>query len=247
MSNARGEACLESVSRPPAIGWSFKVRGRRTTWNWLGGPPDLSLLQSYRRPASGSASRHIPVRAYSYTTGGHMALESGLEHDLLRLLDRDSSVTWIVSQPFLLVWRPGRGKTSKRHVPDLLSADVDGGVTVWDVKSPAGAESSKFSEIREITRLACEEHGWHYDVFTGLQPVHRHNLLWLHAYRRRPAWADVYESGLVAASVGGAKLGDLVRGDASHERVAVLWHLIWTGRLTVDLEHRLTAGSEVTG
>ncbi|UAL29912.1 TnsA-like heteromeric transposase endonuclease subunit [Nocardioides rotundus] len=206
----------------------------------------MRQLQSYRRPASGSGSRHVPVRAFSYTIGAYLALESGLEHDLLRRLDRDPSVTWLVSQPFALGWDVAARRTRKSHVPDLISLASDGAVTVWDVKSPEGAASSKFAEVREVSRQACEERGWGYEVFTGLGPTHRHNLLWLHAYRRRQPWVDHYEDDLIAACDGGAKLGDLVRARRSHEYLAAIWHLIWAGHLKVDLAQRLTGASEVT-
>lgn len=153
---------------------------------------------------------------------------------------------WLVPQPARLSWIDvGRRKT-RRHTPDLLSVDVDGGVTMWDVKAPGAASSPRFTEIRDLTESASRARGWRYEVFTGLEAVHRHNLLWLHAYRHRPPWASEYEDHLLSVCEGGHPLGELVANKpADGRRLAVVWHLIWTRRLTVDLSQTLTPATEV--
>lgn len=247
ISESMGEPCPPTVAESKDVAWSFRVAGRRTDWDWSGsGPPDPTQLESHRRPASGAASRHIPVRAFSHTVARFIELESGLEHDLLRVLDRDPSVTWLVPQPMRLTWSDVDRRKARRHTPDLLSVDGNRVVTVWDVKTPEAASSARFTEIRDLTEAACQARGWHYAVFTGLEPVHRHNLLWLHAYRRRPAWASAYVDHLLVTCEGGHPLGELVETEPADERqVAVVWHLIWSGRLTVDLDQTLTSATEV--
>lgn len=204
------------------------------------------MIESHRRPASGAASKHVPVRAFSYTTAGFIELESGLEHDLVRVLDRDRSVAWLVPQPMRLSWSLARRGRRRRHTPDLLSVDVEGAVTVWDVKNPAAAVSTEFTKLRHVARAACHARGWHYEVFTGLEPIHRHNLLWLHAYRRRPAWTNAYEESLVASCADGVSLGDLITQEPSDKRLAAVWHLAWSGRLVIDLRQPLTGTTEVS-
>jgi hypothetical protein len=61
----------------------------------------------------------VPVTAFSTTTNSQVALESGLEHDLLRKLDRMSSVVWLVGQPLELRW----------SVPNKLRRDIEIGAT----------------------------------------------------------------------------------------------------------------------
>ncbi|MGK2879245.1 MAG: TnsA-like heteromeric transposase endonuclease subunit [Mycobacterium sp.] len=196
-----------------------------------------------RRPASGALSRHIPVRAFSMTTGEHLDLESGLEHDLVRMVDRDPAVTWIVSQPCLLEW--GRGRAVRRHVADLLTTDSDGEVCLWDAKAPTGASSDAFAEVRAITEAACAEVGWRYVVFTGLPAVHRHNLIWLQGFRVAPPLASRYEADLLEAAATGTTIGDLIR-TTDPEEVSVVWHLIWNGKLVIDLAQRLVPTTPVT-
>ncbi|WP_416954900.1 TnsA-like heteromeric transposase endonuclease subunit [Nocardioides sp. T5] len=245
MPKSRGEACPEQAPEPASVAWSFRLNGRRTDWDWSSGPPDFKDLEPYRRPASGAASRHSPVRAFSYTVGGYIELESGLEHDLLRVLDRDPSVTWLVPQPMRLSWSDAGRRKPCRHTPDLLSIDVDGGVTMWDVKNPEAASSSSFTDVRDVTQFACRIHGWSYEVFTGLESTHRHNLQWLHAYRRRPSWTPEYEDDVLSACTGGLPLGELVTSQPASERLAVVWHLMWTGQLVVDINQNLTPTTEV--
>ncbi|HWJ65126.1 MAG TPA: TnsA-like heteromeric transposase endonuclease subunit [Nocardioides sp.] len=174
------------------------------------------------------------------TVGSHLMLESGLEHDLVRVLDRDPDVTWIVPQPLQLEWGAGR---NRKHVPDLLAAGPNGSVTVWDVKTATATASARFDIARQLTEQACASVGWKYAVFTGLPAVHRHNLLWLHAYRSRPAWADRWEGELLAAASDGTTLGELVGCEPG--RTSLTWHLIWAGRLSVDLTRPLTSTTRV--
>lgn len=245
MPKSRGEACLELGPDPSTVTWTFQSEGRRTKWGWAEGPQEIKTLEPVRRPQSGSRSKHVPVRAFSTTVGDHIELESGLEHDLVRVLDRDPGVVWIVAQPVKLSWRHSGRRAEKHHTPDLLSVDETDRVTVWDVKRPDATESEEFVLHRVVSEAACRDRGWRYEVFTGLSRIHRHNLMWLHAYRRRPHWAAAYEDGIVADVVRGASLGELVR-DSDPQRVSATWHLIWSGRLVVDLTSGLKANTEVT-
>jgi len=60
---------------------------------------------SIRTPRSTEKSRHIPVQAWSVTLGAPIRVESGVEHDLVRELDRASngagyrSTTWSATIP----------------------------------------------------------------------------------------------------------------------------------------------------
>lgn len=237
-------AHLWLAPEPDAIAWSFRPSGRTTVWDWTAGDPNPRELDPVRRPVSGALSRHIPVRAFSLTTGAHLRLESGLEHDLLRQLDRDTGVTWLVPQPCRLAW-PGPRRATTTHTPDLLSVSTQERITLWDVKRPEAAAAESFVRVSTVTRLACDRVGWRYRVFTGLTAVHRHNLIWLHAYRRRPAWADRYEQHLLDLCAAGPSLGELIANTDDAGR-AVIWHLIWADDIKVDLTARLTATTEVS-
>lgn len=224
--------------------WVFAVRGEMQRWDWATGGPPLPELRSVRRPTSRSDARHVPVRAYSTTTRAHLYLESGLEHDLVRVLDRDPETVHLVAQPAVLRW-PVERRRARAHVPDLLSMRADGSVTIWDVRPHAKTDYGTFAEDVTVTRDACEAVGWDFEVFTGLIDVHRHNLLWLNAYRQEPAWASEHRIDVLDSVGEGCTLGELM-GGADPERRAVVWHMVWSGDLQVDLAQRLVPSTAVT-
>ena len=231
--------------------WFMRLRdGDVVQWCWRDrGAPPLDELSPIRTPRSSSRNRHIPVSAYSMTNAGVVHLESGLEHDLVRRLDRDPTIRRMVAQPFRLQWTAA-GPAS--HVPDLLTIDHAGVVTVWDVRA-VDEQDDDFRVRGRITRDGCAIAGWRYEVFSGLETVERMNLLWLHGFRRRPPWTDRYENCIRAmAATGNVTIGALFGADDGSEEVKpVVWHLLWAGDLRTDmnapwtLHTGVTLGSEV--
>lgn len=141
--------------------WTFSVDGARVTWDWRDGQPPVDRLSPMRTPRSGTRSRHVPATAYSTTTRGWLQLESGLEHDLVRVLDRRRDVGWIAAQPVELAFAPEPGK----HLPDLLSTS-NGQVTVWDCRSEQ-RQDDDFLRDAAATASACAQIGWSYEVFAA--------------------------------------------------------------------------------
>ncbi len=230
-----------------SVEWELRVSGSAVTeaWNWqVQGSPPVRLLESVRMLRVSRRARHIPVTAFSMTTGDHVWLESGLEHDLMRRCDRDPSIGWVVSQPFRLSWDE---PTAGSHTPDLLTVGVEGEVTVWDARR-LDEQDDDFEKHADVARHCCEAVGWSYEVFSGLTTIERMNLLWLHGFRQRPAWTDRYSEAIrCAASGGGATLGHLFdRDDGSGELKSVVWHWVWGGQLAIDLAMSITEESCVT-
>ena len=58
---------------------------------------------------------HFPGSWWSSTTGEHVGFESWLERDHVMLMDFDSGITGIASQPFGLHWRDGQGGRGGTH------------------------------------------------------------------------------------------------------------------------------------
>lgn len=217
------------------VEWRMRFRDDvETVWLWqIQAAPPLDQLAPARTPRSSSNNRHIPVSAYSFTNRAVLHLESGLEHDLVRKLDRDPDVVRMVSQPFLLSW-----KTDDLfgHFPDLLSQHMDGSVTVWDARS-LEQQDDDFHAKSVVTRRACEQVGWRYAVFTGVSTTERMNTLWLHGFRRRPPWAVHFEEEILRlAECGASTVGSLIAADdGTGELTSVMWHLVWTGALRIDM------------
>lgn len=124
--------------------------------------------------------------------GESLQLASGLEHDLVRLLDRDRSVVWMVPQPCRLIFADGSKVT--KHVPDLLVLTRSGDVVVWDAR-PTRRMDETFLRQSQRTRQACEKVGWSYEVFEGLDEVTRLNQLWLASFRSDEEWTCCGVSG----------------------------------------------------
>ena len=212
------------------VAWFFRSEGKQEVkWDWRS-PPPVERLAPVRMPRSSASNRHIPATVFSMTNGAVIHLESGLEHDLVRKLDRDPSIAAIVSQPLRLAW------TSAKHTPDLLTVRSDGEITVWDVRAPE-EQDDDFTYKSDITRDACAAVGWRYNVFAGYDTTERLNLMWLNGFRQRPEWTDRHESAIRHAARGGpTTIGSLfARDDGSGELKAVVWHLIWCGVLEVDI------------
>lgn len=224
--------------------WFFRLSGSVVRWSWRknGGPP-LNQLQPIRKPKSSARSRHIPVTAYSTTNLDHVQLESGVEHDLVRRCDRDPDIKRIVPQPFRLVWNTA---TLQDHFPDLLTLHAGGSVTVWDARL-TDKQDEDFLRAAAATREDCRAVGWGYEVFSGLGDIERLNLLWLHGFRRGPAWLNRHvEQIRDAARSRQVTIGGLfTQDDGSGELKSVVWHLVWRGALTVDLGSRITQHTPV--
>lgn len=226
--------------------WWLRVGAERgsSRWNWdAGSAPDVRKLLPVRSVHSNAKNRHVPVKAFSTTTGGFVHLESGLEHDLLRRLDRLPATAWLVAQPFELRWG---SSPIRRHIPDLLHVDRDGLVTAWDVRGVENVDST-FERQSDMTRRECSEVGWRYCVFHGLGAVEMLNLLWLHGFRRpsrdqcetEKAIRDVMPRTAVALS----ELFDL--DDGSGIVKSAVWHMIWSGAIETDLNQVITPESRV--
>jgi hypothetical protein len=223
--------------------WQFKVAGEVLVWDWSQGAPDPRSLAPVRMPKARMTAKHLPAMPFSVTTRGSVPVESGLELDLVRDLDRQPSVSWLVGQPLVLHSLGEAGK-AWRHTPDLLSV-ANGQVTVWDVRPP-DRQDQRFQDRAWITRDACRHVGWGYEIFTGHNTARRTNLTWLNAYRSPQACPAVIAETLLTgfAQHRWSTVGDVYDHDLWHGRlVSAMWHLLWAGRLQCDLDQPLTAST----
>ncbi len=246
MGQSMDAACL----RPAPVGrvttWTFRFAEGPTAWDWADGPPDPRLLVSIRTPKSTEKSRHIPVQAWSVTLGGPIRVESGVEHDLVRELDRDQDIVWMVSQPVRLRLVTANGRP-RVHTPDLLTVDRAEEVTIWDVR-PAEKQDERFTESRDLTARACADVGWRYRVFDGGDRIRRYNLRWLTAYRMPMPWyANARHELIAICSAADATIGTVLKSDkgAGH-LTSAMWHYAWTGLLVIDLDQPMRRTSGVT-
>jgi hypothetical protein len=99
------------------------------------------------------------------------------------LADFDPAVTAVAAQPFRLIGRDG--SRVRRHVPDVLLAGADGGVTVVDVKAPGKRADPEVRAVMEWTRQVAALRGWAFEEWYGPPPRLLENVCFLAGYRRR--------------------------------------------------------------
>ncbi|WP_256123189.1 TnsA-like heteromeric transposase endonuclease subunit [Streptomyces sp. EN16] len=176
--------------------------------------------------------RHFAGWYWSATTGQHVGFESWLERDRLLLMDFDSEVVGIASQPFWLHWHDG--ERERRHAPDYFVRLADGSAAVIDVRADERIEP-KDAEAFEVTRTACSQAGWGFERVGTPDPVLLANVRWLSRYRHPRCLHRTATDRLREVF---ATPGPLLTGaDTAGERLATLpalFHLLWLRELAAD-------------
>ncbi|WP_331758366.1 TnsA-like heteromeric transposase endonuclease subunit (plasmid) [Nocardia sp. NBC_01377] len=185
--------------------------------------------------------RHYSGWYWSSTTGGHVVYESRLELARILLADHDGDVVAIAAQPFVLEGIDG-GRV-RRHVPDLLLARADGGLTVVDVKAVARLSDPKVASQFAWARDVCEAHGVGFEVWTGCDPVLLSNVRFLAGFRRPVTIALEWVEAVMSFAVDPIEFGLLERSLVRMAPPAVIrpviLHLLWRSWLSTDLTRNL--------
>lgn len=226
---------VSTGSSPGSALWEFDHGHGAMPWA-SATAPDVTALQQIRGIPSRRGAGHVPTFAFSVTVGAHLRLESGLEHDLVRELDRRPDVMWLVAQPAKIRVVRERDKRVW-HVPDLLSVADDSHVTVWDVR-PTGRRDDAFWEVAEASKEACRALGWGYELFGGMSTVRRTNLMWLDGYRREMPWyrAALEEFTSVPDEADRFELRAVLRADGGEGHLlSAIWFAIRRGLIDCDL------------
>jgi hypothetical protein len=181
--------------------------------------------------------RNFPGLWWFATTGEHVGYESWLERDQLMALDADPMVVAVASQPMWLHWSSdGR---ALRHAPDFFARLEDGTAVVIDVRADDQITPDD-AAVFATTALACASVGWAYRRVGALDPVLAANLRWLSGYRHprcqhpKGAAERVAELERVFARPAALLEGVVAVGDPIAV-LPVVFHLLWGGRLVVDL------------
>jgi hypothetical protein len=198
---------------------------------------DFGRVRAFRRPSAYRGQRNFPGWWWSVTTKSHVVYKSWLERHHIIEADRDMRVTGIAGQPFELTWP--NGKKQMRHVPDLFSRMLDGGGVVTECQ-PVGKADQDFRRKSAITAAACSVIGWDFRVAGEPDPIWAANLRWLAAYRHPRFGDERLEAMLLELFTCPQPLGEVARQAGDPIRVRpVLYHLLWRGRLSGDLNRPL--------
>jgi hypothetical protein len=153
-------------------------------------------------------------------------------------------VVGISSQPFWLFWRSDAGKGIS-HAPDYFARREDGTAVVVDCR-PADRRKPRDVVKFKATQAACAQVGWEFRLVGAPDVIAVRNVRWLAGYRHPRHRVEPVTSGLLKVFaepqpvMGGAStVGDPIRV------MPVLFHLLWSHELTVDMSVPLHAVSLV--
>jgi hypothetical protein len=186
--------------------------------------------------------KHYSGWYWSSTTGGLVAYESLLELARIMLADFAPDVHAIVGQPFRLIGADGR--RIRRHVPDILVVNDDGGVTIVDVKAPDKRDDPDVMALMRWTERTVGLRGWGFEEWYGAPPQRLANVRFLAGYRRKRLIAEDLIPAVQRAVPAGLTIADIERsvGESSPALVRpVVLHLLWTGELVADMTRPLDA------
>ncbi|MFE7427359.1 TnsA-like heteromeric transposase endonuclease subunit [Streptomyces sp. NPDC057545] len=198
---------------------------------------DVAPVRAFK---SYKGQRHLPGLWWSSTVDGHIGYESWLERDHVMLLDFEPSVVGISSQPFWLFWRSDAGKGIS-HAPDYFARRENGTGVVVDCR-PADRRKPRDVAKFEATQAACTQVGWEFRLVGAPDAIVMRNVRWLAGYRHPRHRLEPVASELLAAFTkpqplvaGASAVGDPIGV------LPVLFHLLWSHELTVDVSVPLLA------
>lgn len=183
---------------------------------------------------------------YWCATGQRLVVyESRLELARIMLADFDPAVIAVAAQPFRLIGRDG--SRVRRHVPDVLLAGADGGVTVVDVKAPGKRADPEVRAVMEWTRQVAALRGWAFEEWYGAAPRLLENVRFLAGYRRRGLIDEQLIPAVLEAAGEPSPVAGVERRVSAHPALVrpVVLHLLWSGELVTDMGRPLGGDSVI--
>ncbi|MYR75216.1 MULTISPECIES: TnsA-like heteromeric transposase endonuclease subunit [unclassified Streptomyces] len=190
---------------------------------------------------------------WSATTGGHVMHGSQAMCTQLMLLDRDPQVVGLSARPVRLIWRDAGSGRVLTWVPQVFARYADGRALLADCPSGTEPAGDRAARAAAVLGAACAAVGFTYRRLVPPAKVVASNVRWLAGYRH-PRYRDAggLEQAVLEAC---AAPRPLMAGAAAAGEVLsalpVLYHALWSGRLTADLtrplgEHTVVCSGTVT-
>jgi hypothetical protein len=201
--------------------------------------------------------RNVTGIAASAKAGGAAQFESTLERDFLSLLEFSLEVKAIDPQPVKVIWLDASGDQHS-YTPDVFVEFIESdGKMPWLCEVKYRSElREKWAEFRPKFKAAlhfAKERGWRFKIVTEreIRTPYLANVRFLIGFRR-----SIPDSGLMQDILGHLKkvtettprdLIETIRSDVTDRArlTSVLWNLIATFQVGVDLHHPLTMKSRI--
>lgn len=225
------------VSFIPTVGEPVEAREIE-----LLGQVDLTELLSVRHPRVHREQKHNPGYFWMAQLQELLWYESRLEMMILKTIDHERAIRAAIAQPFVLSFRH-EGK-KKRHVPDFLFLLNEGRPLLINVKLSRYLDHPRNRVNFAAWRVFADQMGWEYVTRSEPTPEYGANVKWMSGYRRPPWLLERFRSDLLSRAVGGATIGDVLRG-LEPEAFArpVLYHLLWSRQIRFDKNVLLSDGT----
>lgn len=233
------------VVRPEA---AFILGGRGTQIDFVDAPRvSFEACSPVRRFSSWRGKRNYDGFYWSSKNQGHVGFESLYERTALMVLDRESTVVAISSQPMWIFW-PAESKT-KFHAPDFFVRHANGDGEVVDVRPRERIDETAAASF-EATRRLCEENGFRYRVVADLDRVLDTNLRFLSRYRMAawqpaPSAVDLMKAMVVRPISVRALRASLAEYDDQSRALGWIYWYLWQGLAHANLRVPLSLDSVV--
>lgn len=206
----------------------------------------VGSLRPFRIPPAYKNQRHLPGQYWVAQLGRLIRCESRLEMTVLKRIDFERRVQAIVPQPCVLHFTD-QGK-ARSHIPDFLVwPQDDGPPLLLNVKPSAFVDLPRNRQCFDVCSAVCEQVGWDYSTQTEPPAVFLANLNWLAGYRRQPLAHVQYAPDFLRSVEAGPRTIDSLVASVGPPALVrpVLFHLLWTARLYVDMSELLSDRSQI--
>lgn len=250
-----GSACR--VPERGAVEAEFAgVDGTLVQRRWV----EAAVAVRFEQLAPVAAFRVVPGRRWgpgwwwSATTGRHVMHGSQAMCTHLMVLDRDPQVVGLSARPVRLIWRDPDSGRARTWVPQLFARYADGRALLADCPAASTTAGTRAEHAAAVLAAACAAVGFAYRRLVPPDAVVAANVRWLAGYRHpRHRDAGQLEQAVMEAFTTPRPLmaGATAAGETL-SALPVLYHALWSGRLTADLtrplgEHTLVAPGPATG
>ncbi|WP_151484240.1 TnsA-like heteromeric transposase endonuclease subunit [Streptomyces albicerus] len=217
--------------------------GTRVQRRWLEAAPVVRFedLEPVAPFPTVPGRRWGPGWWWSATTHRHIAHGSQAMCLQLMVLDRDVQVVGLSARPVRLLWREPQGGRVLTWVPQIFARYADGTALLADCPATAAPAGARARRAAHTLAAACHAVGFRYRRLAPPEGVLAANVRWLAGYRH-PRHRDQFglEQPVLEAF---ATARPLMEGAQSAGDVLavlpVLYHALWSGRLSADLTRPL--------